>query len=103
MKTAGIDNLRKDLRLRATQLYDFFDAHAEWTPFVQDPSYRSHTVIVVDIPKGSNPLIQSLSEKGLVVGNGYGKMKGKQIRIANFPALNEQDVAELLTELGKMS
>lgn len=98
----GLSSIRQEVESRAERLYAFFDQHGQWQPFVQHAEERSPTVIVVNIPEGSDPLIARLSEKGFVLGNGYGKMKGKQIRIANFPAIPEEAIDQLLAEMEKL-
>ena len=103
MLAKGVDSLRREIHQRADSLYSYFEKHPRWKPFVKEHSHRSQTVIVVDIPEGSASLIGHLSQQGLIVGDGYGKMKGKQLRIANFPATSQEDMRRLLTELDKIS
>jgi phosphoserine aminotransferase len=38
----------------------------------------------------------------MIIGAGYGKLKETQIRIANFPAVNMDQVQALITELGSL-
>ncbi len=103
MLKRGIDQMRSETDQRAEMLYQYFEQHPSWYPFVKDPAFRSQTVVVVDIPEGSQTLIDYLGEKGMIVGNGYGKMKGKQIRIANFPSLSMEDMERLLTAIRDFS
>ena len=45
-------------------------------------------------------MIARVQEKsGMVIGAGYGKMKETQIRIANFPAVDLEQVETLLNNL----
>jgi phosphoserine aminotransferase len=48
------------------------------------------------VAKGSTELIQKLAQSGNVVGSGYGSYKEKQIRIANFPAVNLEQTQHLI-------
>lgn len=92
----GIGKIRKDTEIKAEMLYNFFDGHQQYTPFIQNKDIRSKTVVAVNTPNGSQNVIQRLSEKGFVVGTGYRDYKDKQIRIANFPMHKTEDVAKML-------
>ncbi len=97
----GMDKLREDSDEKAAMLYDFFDKHPTYRPFVDDKAFRSKTVITIDIPGGSSQLIAKLKEQGLIVGSGYGEFKERQVRIANFPAHSEEQIKKLLFELSQ--
>lgn len=96
MLNTGIDTIRQETDEKAAMLYDFFEQHSAYALFVKVEKYRSKTVIVVDVPAGSGPLLARLAEQGMVVGSGYGKMKASQIRVANFPAVRVADVQRLV-------
>ncbi len=99
MLRKGIETIRRETEQKAALLYDFFDQYPVYQNFVREKAYRSQTVIVADIPSGSGPLIKRLVEQGMVLGDGYGAMKGKQIRVANFPAVSVADVEALISKL----
>ena len=103
MLERGVENIREEIRERAQILYALLEAHPRWRPFVRNSDFRSQTVVVADLPEGSTEVLKQLAQKDLILGNGYGKMKGKQLRIANFPAFTSQDFEVLLTELRKIS
>ena len=103
MNQQGIPALRTDIQARANRLYHLFDQHPRWDSFVKDPRFRSQTVIVANIPEGADELRAQLETRGWVVGNGYGKMKGKQIRIANFPAVSAEQVDQLIDEMQSLT
>lgn len=90
----GIEKMRKDIMRRAEYIYNFLENHKQHKPFV-DKSFRSPTVIVVDV-NNVGKIKEKLKEKRIIVGGGYGPLKEKQIRIANFPAVNKHNVKELL-------
>ncbi len=96
MRKKGIEKIRKQTERKAKLIYDFFDNHPTMHPHVKDKHLRSQTVIVIDTPQGSASLIATLKEQGLIVGSGYGELKDKQIRIANFPAHSLADMKKLL-------
>lgn len=67
------------------------------TLLIADKRHRSKTVIAV---KGESKIIQQVKaaarQKGIILGNGYGKWKEQTFRIANFPAINDQEVDRLI-------
>ena len=92
----GIDKMRSETEQKAELLYTFFDGHPSYAPFVQDKNVRSKTVAVIQIPGGSQGVIQKLKEQGFIVGTGYGDYRDRHIRIANFPMHKVEDVEKLL-------
>ena len=96
LNKAGIEKIRKDTEKKAEMIYNFFDDHSLYSPFVENREIRSKTIIVINTPNGSQELIKKLSEKGFVVGSGYKEYKDKQIRIANFPMHKSEDIERML-------
>ncbi len=100
----GIDTIIKETEKKASLLYEFFDQHSKYCPFVKIKADRSNTVIVIDTPGGSQRIIARLMEKGFVVGTGYGKdYRDKQIRIANFPMHMVEDIERMLSFLSDVT
>lgn len=99
MLSKGIEQIRAETREKADMLYDFFAQHPSYELFVKTPTDRSPTVIVVNTRDDNKALLSRLAAEGLIVGNGYGPMKGKQLRIANFPAVSLEDVRRLINLL----
>jgi len=99
MLSKGIKQIRTETEKKAKLLYDFLDAHKIFSAFIEDNMFRSQTVIVVDVQKAKVDVKKKLSEKGFIVGSGYGEFKEKHIRIANFPAHSVEDVKKLIKEL----
>jgi phosphoserine aminotransferase len=51
------------------------------------------------------PSVEVIAEAkkfGLIVGSGYGNFKDSQIRIANFPAVSIDQIAQLLNILKRI-
>ena len=94
----GIQQIRNDIIYKSAIMYNMLDQHNVLTPFVKEKSLRSDTIIVVDSGERTNELLTYLSNYKLEVGNGYGKMMGKQIRIANFPTHSKEQF-EMLVDL----
>lgn len=96
MNKKGIERIRKEMKKKADMIYDFFDKHETYKPFINDKIFRSDTTIVINLKDHAKEVLYKLSKKGYVAGSGYGKNKNNHIRIANFPAHKITDVKKLL-------
>ncbi|HEX8931605.1 MAG TPA: phosphoserine aminotransferase, partial [Patescibacteria group bacterium] len=94
--TVGITQIRKETEAKAKLLYDAIGKSKKLSVFVKNPVFRSQTVIVADISKVKGDLKKTLSEKGLLVGSGYGAYKETHIRIANFPTHSIAEIKKLI-------
>ncbi len=102
MLEKGIEMIRRESKYKSALLYHTIEQHEGLIPFVSDKKLRSETVAVANTTGESSLIINALKEKGLVIGNGYGAFKGKQIRIASFPTHSKEQIEYLvdcLTEL----
>jgi phosphoserine aminotransferase len=83
----------------ARTVYDWADAHEVATPFVTDPSKRSHVVATIDFDESVDAALLAavLRSNGIVDVEPYRKLGRNQLRIALFPAIEPSDVA-LLTQ-----
>ncbi|ELR70417.1 Phosphoserine aminotransferase [Fulvivirga imtechensis AK7] len=92
-----IEKVEKKLHKRLKMYEEIFSEDERFSFLVKNKKVRSETVVVV---KGSKEDIISVKEKaseaGLILGNGYGPYKETTFRIANFPALEKQEVKKLL-------
>jgi len=79
MLAKGIKKIRQDTNIKANLIYKTLRQYRNCRPAIQKSQWRSKTTIVVE-------RLNKLNDTGLVVSDGYGENKGKQIRIANFPA-----------------
>ncbi|MEM9831339.1 MAG: aminotransferase class V-fold PLP-dependent enzyme [Bacteroidota bacterium] len=78
----------------------------EWIKMLQNLSYvkllvnnkvRSKTVIPFQAkPKTINQLRQQAKGQGITLGNGYGNLKATTLRIANFPAITNAEIRQLM-------
>jgi tRNA-2-methylthio-N6-dimethylallyladenosine synthase len=71
----------------------------ELMEFVKETKFRSETVITVNAGSPLKEIIASLAKKGLIVGDGYGKLKESQFRVANFAAHSKQNFEDLISIL----
>ena len=98
----GIEPIRRDTEEKAKTLYRFLESHPTFEPFVQEERHRSRTVVVANVNKPSADIISKVKEAGMVIGSGYGQFKDSQIRIANFPATNAEQIGQLIDVLGRI-
>ena len=65
-------------------------------PLISNPAVRSLTVIPFTAEKTViDDIRRAAKEQGIVLGNGYGAWQETSLRIANFPALEEHEIARL--------
>ncbi len=71
-----------------------------WEPYVVDAAWRSATVGNFKV---ENPQrwVARAAQAEMILGSGYGELKGQCVRVANFPAHTEADVRGLLEVLRK--
>lgn len=85
------------IRRRAAMLYAFFEKHSVLKPLVQNPDVRSDTVLAITAePNEIQKIKLFTAEKNIILGNGYGVWKNSTFRIANFPAIDDEDVKTLM-------
>ncbi len=91
----GMNYLRNETTYKSTILYATLEKHPDMEPFIKEKKHRSKTVIVADVKGGSGRIIDLCSNKGWVLGSGYGENQTKQVRIANFPMHSKEQVEQL--------
>jgi len=92
MERWNLDELEKNTYKNAQLIYA---ASLPWQPYVVDEKWRSLTTLnfIVDDPAmWSN----HVKKHGFVLGSGYGSLKDSCIRIANFPAITDEQIEKLL-------
>jgi len=103
MLEKGIDVIRRESNYKAALLQHTVETHPLLSHFVEEANIRSKTVVVGNTIGDSAHLIDNLTKKGFVLGNGYGQYKGKQIRIASFPTHSKEQIELLVDTLNKIS
>lgn len=67
---------------------------------ITDPVLRSDTVIALEgSEKAIKEIKQAAYQAGIILGNGYGDWKNTTFRIANFPAISDDEIGTLLAFL----
>ncbi len=94
----SIDKVDLRIKRQANDWYDFLSKIQSVKPLVTDNQVRSDTVITL---QGDAAHIKNIKEQslkaGITLGNGYGSWKSDTFRIANFPAIEEQEIMQLKT------
>ncbi|HEY5824251.1 MAG TPA: aminotransferase class V-fold PLP-dependent enzyme [Cyclobacteriaceae bacterium] len=76
---------------------DFFKRSTKLNLLVENGFVRSYTVLTIT----GNPMLlkkvkANAQKEGLLLGEGYGAQKNETFRIANFPAIQEKEIAKLM-------
>ncbi len=99
MLKIGIKKIRQQTDKKAAVLYNFFENHKNYSPFIKIKKFQSKTTLVIDVNGNSEKLRKKLSKKGFVIASGYGDNKQNHIRIANFPTQTLKDIRKMLKYL----
>lgn len=97
MAVWDLKGIEEETKRKAALIYG---AKLPWTPFIQDPLWRSLTVshFLVDQPVLWK---KRALEAEMILGSGYGAFESKSIRIANFPSHTYEMLLQLLHVLGQ--
>jgi phosphoserine aminotransferase len=94
-----INDVEAVTKMRAAYWYTFFEQEMATSPFqllVKDQALRSDTVITVQGSEGDIKTIKGAAQQaGITLGNGYGDWKTTTFRIANFPAITDEEIETL--------
>ena len=90
-----IRKIRQEIKIKANLVYKTLRKCHNCRPAIRINRWRSKTTMAADLDFPSKKLLDKLNRAGLAVSDGYGENKGKQIRIANFPAHSVQKIRKL--------
>jgi len=78
-------------------LYRWAGEHALASPFVSEPGLRSTVTVTIDFDPAvsADAVAKTLRQNGIVDTESYRKLGRNQLRIACFPAIDPDDVAQL--------
>ncbi len=91
----GIQKIRQETLEKANLIYSYFENHPKFSPYIEDKSARSKTVVVIKYEKPKE-VLENLKKYNFIIGGGYGEEKDTQFRIANFPSNSIAKVQELM-------
>jgi phosphoserine aminotransferase len=78
-------------------LYQWADQHPLATPYVSEPGLRSTVTVTIDFDEkvSADTVAKALRQNGIVDTESYRKLGRNQLRVACFPAIDPDDVAQL--------
>ena len=98
----GVETIEAQTLKKQACFNQFLSTQNTITHFVQDEVHRSKTVFTLNAPEKFITKIHSTSQAAdMVIGKGYGKLKPKCFRIANFPAVTQKNMEKLIDFLKK--
>ncbi len=93
---AAIGEVDAQTQERYQQWVNFLSELKEVRLLVEEPTLRSRTVIPIEAePETIGRLRAQAKQAGFTLGNGYGDLKPTTLRIANFPALLDEEIEQL--------
>ena len=96
-KSSSVKEIHKKTNLRAKAWYEFFHKHTQFQLLIKNKNARSNTVIcLTGDPSQILAMKQKARRAGFLLGEGYGALKETSFRIANFPALKDEEVKKLM-------
>jgi phosphoserine aminotransferase len=90
----NINYVSEKLYKRSDRINDFFEHNEYFDLLVENPDTRSKTVVAI-VPRDMEISIKFFKENEVIIGKGYGEWKNNTLRIANFPAIPDEDFEEL--------
>jgi phosphoserine aminotransferase len=98
-----IRDIHNHLVDRAEKLYSFFEQAGPLRPLIENHDTRSTTVIALKgTPAQIDEVKQKALEADLFLGSGYGPLKSTSLRIANFPAVPDVAMEQLVQLFAKL-
>ncbi|WP_340152546.1 aminotransferase class V-fold PLP-dependent enzyme [uncultured Marivirga sp.] len=96
----NITAIHNNLKSRKKDFYTDLKKVEILKPLINSSEVQSDTVFCLQGPQESiRMVIQTALNEGIILGNGYGVMKDSTIRVANFPAIPNQDYKDLINFL----
>jgi phosphoserine aminotransferase len=92
----NIEVISKKIKARNLNFCKFIEEKTVWQLLIENEAVRSDTVIAIQgVSDGVKQIKQKAQEAGITLGNGYGKWKDTTFRIANFPAIADEEFEQL--------
>ncbi len=93
-----IKKINQTITSRYKKWETFFETKSnQLNLLIHNKAVRSHTVLAIEaIPSLVNQVKFKARQEGLLLGDGYGELKPNTFRIANFPAIQRNEIALLM-------
>ncbi|WP_459549141.1 phosphoserine transaminase [Nocardia sp. X0981] len=100
-RNGGLDWAVKRTLESSSRLYSWAEASEYATPFVTEPAHRSQVVGTIDFADSVDAaaVAKTLRANGIVDTEPYRKLGRNQLRIGMFPAVDPDDVAQLIRSI----
>ena len=97
----NIEEINKKIKKRSVEWKSYFDNHPSLQNLISNPSVRSDTIMAISssLPDAISTYKKKAQLNGIILGNGYGDWKNSTFRIANFPQIEEDEIAKLKATL----
>ncbi|PTB97788.1 phosphoserine aminotransferase [Marivirga lumbricoides] len=95
-KRQNIQEIHNQLTGRKQSFYQMIDHFPQLKGHISESKFQSDTVFCIDVtPELLNDLKSAAYKEGIIMGSGYGALKQSTFRIANFPAIQQDDFNRL--------
>lgn len=102
--TPGIEQTEKIIQTRCSQWIQVIESLPYTSLLIKNPEVRSQTVITLEAdPATIHKMRAEAKRAGIILGNGYGQLKPTTLRIANFPAMEDDEIEKLQSFLHAFS
>lgn len=92
----NISITNKRIRTQANEWYNFFKNSTSMNLLVKNENCYSPTVIAIEAAEHKiNEIKKQAENKNIMLGRGYGEWLNKSFRIANFPAIEREEIVIL--------
>ena len=96
-KRKAIEEVHTEILQRYERWVDFFSKATQLKHLVSKEDVQSYTVVpVTSTPDLLSEIKIKAKKKGILLGEGYGEWKPSSFRIANFPALENNEIQILM-------
>lgn len=96
-----IDEVQRTVTGRFDEWMEFLSGSSSFNHLITNEDVRSYTVVPVTTVRDLNEIKKQAKQNELLLGEGYGEWKSTSFRIANFPALKDNEIKTLKRFLKK--
>lgn len=91
-----IEQTEEIIQARFNQWIKVIDSLPYISLLIKNEDVRSQTVIALEADTATiNKIRGEAKRAGIILGNGYGRLKPTTLRIANFPAIEDEEIKKL--------
>jgi phosphoserine aminotransferase len=99
----SIEEVSAKIKERSSMLYKAIEDFNNFELLIKNAEVRSDTVLCIRMQDERIGQLKLAAQKeNIILGNGYGSLKGTTFRIANFPAISDGEFDQLLNFLREL-